>query len=255
MQNFSKKYYPFLLLFITASSITALIPDAYASRIISSPYVKGEKWIIENHGSYAFDEDNKNDRSLKSRLRIGYGISNYIRPEININLSDTHGESLDFSTIQPAIKFQLSNKKEYFFDFGAKLKYSFTNDKNNGRADKIGSTIYLGKEIDSLIYYTNFSIDRETGSNRTKGTELAINQSVSKKISDNTKITLEYYSDFDELSAGNSWEEQNHQIGLSASFDLKDQLKKNVKMTIGALQGITNNSPDQTIKWELKLNF
>lgn len=245
MKDFLKRY---CIIFTPFFAFVVFTEEAKATRKVSSPYVAVGKWELENHGSYAFDEDAPKDKSFKSRLRVNYGFNKLFRLGLNASFADTHGQSMDFTNFQPTIKSQLTEKGEYFFDVATKLKYSIVTER--AKADKLGATLYLGKKYGNYTHYLNVNVDRETGNFKSKGTELSAYYGVYMPFNEDAKIGLEYYGDLDELSAGNNWEEQTHQIGPVFIFKVPDG-----KVILGVLQGITNDSPDQAFKWELKFKL
>lgn len=223
---------------------------AEASKKVRSPYVTEGQWALEHFGTYGFDKSDSKDGVYKSKVALGYGVTDWWKVEFEAVIEDAVGDELTYKASEIVNKFQLTEKGEYWLDAGLYTAYEFFRDSN--RADKVEAKILLAKPMGDYTHFVSIDFDREVGDNASDVTEGGLNYELSYKYSDDWKFGGEYFSDYGDLSSTGSWSTQSHQVGPYAKYYIPGT---QVELQLGWLFGISSGATDHELKWELEYKF
>jgi len=234
----------------TVSAIMLISSSAHAVQKIRSPYVTKGKPNIELYGTYNFDDNNSKDGRMDTVLEIGYGVTDFWKPELEIIFDDRPGQSFKVNAYEIINKFQLTEKGKYFADVG--LYTAWEKHTDNKKADKIELHLLFSKDAGKLRHRANILFEQQVGENAKDDLEVGLSWQTVYKYSDDTKFGVEYFADFGEFDKRTNYNDQSHQIGGIVIHEIEDQ---NLELKFGYLAGISENAPDHTIRWVVEYKF
>lgn len=221
---------------------------AYAAPTVTSPYVSKGELEFESKTEYVIDGDSDVDGAWEQAFAVGYGFTDFWQAELEAEFA--HGgqsdANTDFDKVEFENKFQLTEAGQYWLDFGIKLSYAYALEDND--ADEIEGKILFGKDTGNFTHLSNVKIEREVGSNASGETGYGLAWSTSYRYAQEFEPGFEIHSDFGNFDDG--FDEQGHSIGPVAygSFG-------NFGYDTGVLFGVSNSSPDATLKLVLEYEF
>ena len=247
-----KKIYKYMYVSLfTVIFMIGYASQAFATNKIYSPNVEGGELELEWRGGYDFDDRDAKDGAQKQKYAIGYGITDRWFTELYgvIEKEAEQGE-FDFTDIEWANKFQLTEQGQYWMDVGLYVAYETT--VKAKKADKIEGKILLEKSFSSLQHTLNINFDQEVGGGKVKGLEAGLAWSSRYRWKKYFEPGFEWYSDFGELQDIKSYKKQKHQVGPVFYGKVGS-----VKYDIGYLFGATDSAPDGELKWimEYEIHF
>lgn len=242
-----------LLLLLPILLITTFFSQAaLAAKKVYSPYVSKGEWAFENYGTYQIDDDASKDRALKAKTAIGYGVTDYLKLELEAvtkKSARSAGEDFELTAIEPVAKWQLTEKNEYFWDVGLYTALELHTD--DAEDDKWEAKLLLGKKIGKWSHYTNLAFDQKYEGND-RDAEFEFTHNTAYKIDDQWKIAAEAFLDFKDMDDANQWSEQDHRIGGEVTYYIPDT---SWEMKLGYLFGISESAPDGSIKWLIEYKW
>lgn len=237
---------------IVKCSIVALaffliaIPEALATHKIYSPKVHKGQWEFEARGHVDFDDQDSKDNKQKYKYDIGYGVTDQWKTEVVFEVEKEAGkDEFDFKAVEWENIFQLSGE-DALIDYGLYFAYEWKPDKDD--EDKIEAKILLEKRINDIKHTANLIFEKEVWGDA--GKEL-VGEFAWRSKYYWTKLVrpgFEYYIDFGELNDGNSYDEQEHQVGPM----VYGKFGGHIEYELGYLFGISDSAPDGTLRWLLE---
>jgi hypothetical protein len=245
--NYIKKYLPVIILCLFLIADPALAGPSK----ISSPYVKKGQWEVKNIGTLGFDDDDADE--WEHGVEVEYGIAERLKLSAKAEIKDEAGADISFEKIALGTKMQLTEKGAYFVDVGAKLSYDIGTAA--GKADKIGATLYLAHNFDSdITARANIKVGHEVGEYRSKDLTLETNIGVYKSFGE-FMGGIEYFGDYGDLDAGNSYSEQDHALGPIIGKSWKIDESAELETRFGYYHALSDGAYDHVVKYELEFKF
>ena len=141
--------------------------------------------------------------------------------------------------------------------WAAALYFSYNWAREKGDASEIEYKVLLEKDLFGARNIINFVFENEFGSKAKGSTSFKISYLTmyKKPVYKGIKIGFGGISNFGQLDNFNSPGRQKHQIGpgFKKSFHLTNGMEYNI--FIGPLIGLTNASADNTLMWNMELEF
>lgn len=231
---------------------TCLMPaQAHATKKVYAPYVEQGELELEYRGGYDIDDDDDVNGSWKQKFAIGYGVNDFWFTEVYTEF-EKEGESgadLEFSAIEWENKFQITQPGQYWIDLGLLTELEYN---TSGGADKAEVKALLAKDMGKFTHLANLGFEREFGEDSEDATEFGASWSSRYRYMPEFEPGFEIHSEFGRLDDGSSFNEEEHQIGPVFYGKVGS-----VKYDVGYLVGISDGSPDGTIKalLEYELRF
>ena len=226
------------LLFLSFSTISQA---SYATNKVSSPEVTQDKLGLEYRAGYDVDDRAAKDGASLHKYVINYGVTDRLRPEIKVIMTDAADNDMRFTGFEPSLKWQMFKKNEAWFSTALQGTYKQDNSK---RPDKLESKLLLGKQIGKFQHLANIAVEHEIGAGRRSGTALIASWKTKYYLTDYVEPGIEFHSNFGKLNDGLSYNEQNHQLGPSISGGIGE----NFRYDIGYLFGVSDAATDGRIK-------
>ncbi len=221
------------------------VSNAYAGRDVSSPYVSKGEWDLESKSEYVIDGDNDVDDTFEQSFEVGYGITEYLGIEAGIEFEDEPGEDFEAKSLEVETTIQLSERGEYFIDSGLKFKYEHS---LLGGADELVGEVLLAKAVGKMSYGANIDVATEVGDGSDDGQDIGFDWKAAYQYSDHYAFGLEYYGSYGDTTDDIS--DLEHLLGPVAYGEIGE-----VEYEAGVLAGLTDESPDVTLKLNFEYEF
>ena len=216
---------------------------AHASHIIYAPTVEYGETEIELRGHYNFDNGDSLDGSSKFKLDIGYGFTDRWFCEIVLEYKNPANGSGDLKAIEWENIFQLTEQGQYSADWGLLVEYKFARD--SGKPDKIEVGPLMQKEFGRRLLTTNLILGKEVGSHAQGGIEWEFASRLQWRRGPLFEPAIELFAEEDELQLGPAFLGRTR-IGDSLTFFAYE---------LGLLFGLTDDTPDQTLRFIVEAEF
>ena len=221
--------------------------EAVATKKVYSPLVEEGELEFEMRGGYDFDDRASKDGKQVQKYAVGYGVTDRWFTELYGEIEQGATEdNFDFTAIEWENRYQLFDQGQYWLDAG--LYFAYENSFEAKHADKIEGKLLLEKPLVHFTHTVNLELEQEVGQYRTKDVKGATAWSSRYRWKESLEPGIEWHADFGELNAGNSFDEQTHQLGPVFYGKLFDHFKYD----IGYLFGVSDAAPDGTLKWILE---
>lgn len=235
IKNFSA-----LLFFIVLFSASS----AFASKTVTGPTVKDGESFAESKSEYVIDDDSDEDGAWKEKINVGHGFTSYWASEIEatIERGGASEDDTEFRSVEWKNKFQFTDQKTAGFDTGMRIGYVF--DTSGDSPDEIDVRFLAGKDIGAYAHRANLIFDRQVGGGAEDDINTGFAWSSRYKYADSFQPGFELYNSFGEMGDGSDFDEQDHRAGpvFYGRFD------NGLSYDVGYLFGISDNSPDGTVK-------
>lgn len=226
----------------------ALMPCAAqaASKYLSSPGVKEGVTTLKSRGSVEWGD---NDDVWRNKIDLEHGLTAHFKVGIAADIRKYEGETIDYTKTELKATYRFTGD-ESSLQAAAQGKYEFN---HVGDADEMQAKLLLRGQAYGLDHKANLALSHEIGDESEDG--VSVDAAWGSYYDMGTyDIGAEYYADFGNLSDDNDFSEQEHHIGPVIGFDipLGQQI---VGARLGYLVGLTDESADHVIKYELGTDF
>jgi FTR1 family protein len=228
---------------LTVAASATFVPEkAFATETVTSPYVVEGELELEWKGGYTIDDDNDTDGAWKQKMAVAYGVNSFWQTEIEgeVEKEGDNGAHAEFTAVAWENKFQLTQPGEYWIDVGIKTELEHN---TASAADKAEVKLLLAKETGRFRHIANLVAEREFGEDSSHETETEFSWSTRYRYKPELEPGFEIYSGFGEWGEGNSFDEQEHQLGPVLYGKIRA-----VKYDVGYLFGISDEAPDGAVK-------
>lgn len=219
---------------------------------IYSPIVKGGELAFEARGNTTIDDDDDKDGAQRHIFEIEYGVTDWWKAAIfgRFNKSATGSLRYQLTAIENII--QLTEQGKYWLDAGVYLEYKLAADDSD--PDGVEVKLLLEKNINDFTHTLNLILEQDVGSKADKDLEFEYGWKTRKIITPHMKLGIEAFGKLGELKDIKSLQEQVHRIGpvFYHEFEIGTQ---EIEYNIGWLFGLTDASPDNTLRWQLEIPF
>ncbi len=219
---------------------------------IYSPIVKGGELAFEARGNITIDDDDNKDGAQRHVFEIEYGVNDWWKFGVfgRYNKSATGSLRYQLTGLENII--QLTEQGKYWLDAGIYLEYKFAADDSDPDGAEI--KLLLEKDINDFTHTLNLILEQEVGSKGDKDLEFEYGWKSRKKITPHMKLGIEAFGKLGELRDIKSLQDQDHRLGpvFYHEFHIGGQ---EIEYNIGWLFGLTDASPDNTLRWQLEIPF
>lgn len=215
-----------------------------ASDKVSSPNIDKGKAEFEYRSGYNSDDNPVLDGIFANKLVANYGITDRLRPEVKLLISNTPNDRVTGGEL--SLRWQFLKPKDKT-DLSASLdnKYKFYSDA--GKADQIEIRLLASKNIGIFSHVMNIGFEEEFGEHSSDGLSIETAWKTSYKINTYLAPGVEIYGNTGNLRYTHGYDGQEYQIGPALAGALTDS----VKYDIGYLFGISEAATDGRVKFLL----
>lgn len=230
------------IVFFNVIVMMAFPYNTFAIDNIPSPNVKKGKLAIQYRAGYDFDDlDSKDDRQPSS-LVTNYGITDKLRPEVKVILSNNPSESVKVTGFETSLRWQFLKPEDAWL--AAALDVNYKASIQSGRSDRLDIKVILGKEIGQLSNITTFSLEEEIGENSRNGPSFKASWKARYKINPYISPGFEFYANTGKLRDNLDFNDQSYRIGPIIYGNITEDIKYN----LGYIFGISDAATDGRVK-------
>jgi len=237
-------------------AVTVNAPDAQAGFKVYAPYVEYHELEIEYRPSRTIDGDDAKDNEQKHLLGVGYGVTEWWFTEVYAEWEREagKGEETAFEAFEWENRFQLTERGEYWADFGLLVEYERTD--SGSSPDKIELGLLFAKELGSFDATFNLGFEREVGGGAGDDVELSQSFQLKYRLDPAFEPGVEVFSEFGAIDDMPDFDQQEHYVGpaVEGVLPLGDTGTK-LKYNVGYLFGVTDAAEDGVVKAIIELEF
>jgi hypothetical protein len=240
--------------FLVLMAVWAITPvNVQADPKVYSPIVTKGKLAVGNRGNTTIDDDDEHDGSQRHVFLIEYGVTDWWKTEIVARLNKKAEHSLRYYATAWENIFQLTEQGKYWLDAGLYLEYKLKDEKND--PDIFEAKLLLEKPVQGFQNTLNLIIEQELGSDGDDDLEFGYAWRTRKEIGHHMKIGFEAFGELGELRDIESLDHQEHRIGPVFYHAIELGHHREIEYNIGWLFGLTDESPDNTFRWQIEFVF
>lgn len=235
---------------LIASLAFGFSSQVLATHKVYSPQVEKGEWAAEVRGHASFDEDDSKDDEQAHRLELEYGITDYWKTAFFGDFQQEPMGSLKYTATGWENIFYILKESEH--GLGAGLYLEYKDSHRGGTADDIEIKLLLEKQIAHFLNTVNLNFEKGVGSAADEGVEFAYAWRTGWMFNPMAHVGFEAFGEIGEVHAAPDLSEQEHQLGPVMYGKFKFDGIGKFKYRLGWLFGLTEETPDHALKWELE---
>lgn len=247
---------PLVVIFAVVSSILMVLAappvQAGPAAKVYSPNVEFGETEIEFRGGYVEDDDHPKDGEQQYKVAVGHGIMSRWFTEIVFEYETGPGESLNLEAVEWENIIQLTEPGQYFLDMGIFAEYVHKRDGDAAAKVEIGPMFQY--EQGPVVFNLNTIFEREVGDGAASPTELTYGFQAKWRGNELFEPGVQAFGELGEWDNWGASNQQEHNFG-PAFFGKLKQGDYSIKYSAGWLLGLTSITPDNTIRFELELEY
>ncbi len=230
----------------------SLSKEALSHHKIYGAVVEEGRRSLEWRGHLNLDDGTEVDKEHHHVFESEYSWTNFWQSEIEFHLSDKENTPLDFEKIEIQNQIQIIDTQNY----AAAIYFSYNFISEGDKGDEIEYKFLNQYGNDYFNFITNFIFEKQVGSQASGSTEFSLTNYLvfEKPVYKKFKIGLIGFSEFGKISSIKAYHVQEHQYGfqLERDFIMND---RDYEFSIGYLKGLTDESANHTLIWNLELEL
>lgn len=235
---------------IAALALVAHPTDARASHVVYSPLVEEGEIAVELRGHYDFDDDKSIDGAQAYKAEVEWAPTAWWLTEVLVKYEREPGEDLDATEIASENIFQLTDQGKYWMDFGLLAEFVYSLEDGGANALEIG---LLGqKDFGANEVRVNLVFEQELESGA--DLEMEYRWQYRYRLDERFEPGIEMYGGLGEWGEFGSFDDHEQQLG-PAMFGKFRTAGGAIKYELGLLFGLTDETPDTTVRFLLEYEF
>ena len=239
----------FLLLFL----LLFYYDISFSHHKIYSPQVEEGRQSFEWRGHHDIDDRNEFNKLHHHVLETEYSWTNYWQSELEFHVSDKSETPLDWEKTEFQNQMQIIDYNHW----AAALYFSYNFVSEKEKADEIEYK-YLNEVFNDYFgFISNFIFEKEVSKTASGSTTFSLSNYFYLKDFLNTDINFGVlgFSEFGYVSKFNVFNKQEHQYGIQFEKDFKPFQDLELELAFGYLHGLTDETSNHTILWNIELEF
>lgn len=236
---------------IAAACWCAAVQAGPAAKVYG-PLVEYRETELEFRGGYVEDNDHPDDGEQQYVVAIGRGVMPRWFTEIVLEYERGPGESQTLEAVEWENIFQLTEPGQYFVDLGLFAEY--VAERGSGKADKVEIGPLLQYELGAAQFNLNPIFEREVGDRASEKTELTYAAQFKLRGNPLFESGLQAFGELGEWDDWATSNQQEHNLGPAFFGKIKGG-DYAVKYNAAWLLGMTAATPDNTLRFELELEY
>ncbi len=226
-----------LLVLLSLSSV------ARAESNASSPSVTQGQMELEYELVDRFD-NNRAKAGAEHELEITYGLTDRIRPQIELEFEDEANQSMKVEALAFGVQYQITKKQEAWLESAVRLNYDF----RPSDANELRGRLILQKQHGPYRQRVTIRADQELGDDaQSGGPEWRVLVGSRYQLSDDYELGLEYDGTLGRGRDFNHYNMQQHYIGPAFYGEVMDA----VEYEFGYAFGISKAASNATVHFVL----
>jgi FTR1 family protein len=224
--------------------------ESRASHVVYSPLVEEGEIAVELRGHYDFDDSKSIDGGQAYKAEVEWAPTAWWLTELLVKYERAPGESLDATEIASENIFQLTDQGKYWMDFGLLAEFVYSLEDGGSNALEVG---LLGqKDFGQNEVRVNLVFEQalESGADL----EMEYRWQYRYRLDERFEPGIEMYGGLGEWGEFGSFDDHEQQLG-PAMFGKFRTATGAIKYELGLLFGLTNDTPDTTLRFLLEYEF
>ena len=224
--------------------------ESRASHVVYSPLVEEGEIAVELRGHYDFDDSKSIDGGQAYKAEVEWAPTAWWLTELLVKYERAPGESLDATEIASENIFQLTDQGRYWMDFGLLAEFVYSLEDGGANALEFG---LLGqKDFGQNEVRVNLVFEQalESGADL----EMEYRWQYRYRLDERFEPGIEMYGGLGEWGEFGSFDDHEQQLG-PAMFGKFRTATGAIKYELGLLFGLTNETPDTTLRFLLEYEF
>ena len=232
--------------------LVASYPDtARAAHTIYSPVVEEGEIAIEVRGHHDFDSSDELDGGQQYKLDLEYAPTWFWRTELVGEWEREPGESIEATEVAWENIFQFAPQGKHWADFGMLVEYIHS--LEDGTEDGLELGLLGEKQFSRTVLTANLLAEREFAGGAE--TEMEYAARYRWRVSELFEPGVELYGELGDWGDFGSLSDHTHQIGPSLLGRVRAGAHSAFKYETAVLFGLTDDSPDATLRFQLEYEF
>jgi len=235
------------------TGLLTVIPDAHATHKVYSPLVEKGEMEIEARGHVDVDANGDKDGAREDIYEVGYGITDWWSSSLFVEFAEEPHEGYRHEATAWENIFQLTDTGRYWLDAGLYLEYEWAADSDS--PNKVEGKLLLEKSKGRWVNTANLIVEREVGSGASDDVELGYAWRTKYRLRPELEPAVELYGGFGDLNDVGLSDEDRQQAGPVLTGKFRAGNRGAFVYEAGYLFGLTDASPDGTVKWLLEYEY
>ena len=219
---------------------------------VYSPIIEKGEVGLEILGNTTIDDDAEQDKFQYHELEFEKSITNWWASSITVSLIKPSQETLIFNNFGWENTVQFTEQGKYLLDLGVHFEFEF--DDENEKANAFELRLLFEKTINKYEHIFNINFEQQYGSSADESTEIEYIWRTKNAITNHFSIGFEAYGAMGEVNDLSPLEKQQHIIGPALYNDFKIGGLE-IETHIVWMFGLTDESADNTIRWQIEFPF
>jgi high-affinity iron transporter len=238
-------------LVLVACLATLPAPRVEAAHTVYSPIVEQGELAVELRSHRDFDSRAEVDGSQQLKAEFEYTPTSFWRAELLGEWEQDGGGSLAATEVAWENVFQLTPQGKYWLDLGLVAEYAHSLEHDGNDALELG--LLAEKQFERTVLTANFLAEREFAG----GAETALEYAARYRwrLAEAFEPGVELYGELGDWGDNGSFESHEHQFGPSLLGKFRTTGRSAWKYEAAVLFGLTQESPDTTVRLQLEYEF
>ena len=226
--------------------IAAGVAHAGPADKVYLPHVEAGELEFEFRGGVQDEDDGAWERAFVAD--VGYGVNAWWFTELAVEYEGVSGEGGGIEALEWENVFQLTEQGKYWVDLGLFAEYEYT--REDGTPDEIVVGPMFQKDIGRAQANLNLLFSREVGADREDGTEFGYAWQLRWRGNPRCEFGLQGFGGAGEF--GDLFEDDSSKAGPALFGGKRLAGGDKFKWDAALLAGLTSDSPDTTLRFQLE---
>ena len=235
---------------LIAAGLVAVRPaPARAEFEVRSPIIDYRELEIEHKGSTTFDSRPEKRGDRKMVLEVGYGVTEFWKPSIEISWAREPGGKLIYDATAFENIFQLTPQGKYWADLGFFFEYERTTKRE---PDEISFGPIVQKEWGPTLHTLNVVFERQVGPEASRAYALKYAWQSRWRLHPLFEPGFEFHGAIEDVARAGRFSDQEHRVGPSISGLLLLGRYGKIKYQTAYLFGYSEAASCGAFRWQLE---
>jgi len=231
-----------IFIFCTLSALVAVKPAAAntGSAVGGATVEKGKTAVEYRLAGSLDDESTSQDDRMRTRVHLDHAFTDIYAARIVYVMDRLKGDGLEAGNVSWQNRFHFVKRDVYGWDGGMRLNYTVAD--GDKKPDDLSLRFYQEFPLEGLEIRFNQIFGHDLGEDSGKGVSAEWRSQITRKITDNTAVGIDFFHDFGNLSQQSGYRAQEHAVGPV----IKTKFGGGYSMEAGYRLGISTAASDHS---------
>jgi hypothetical protein len=235
---------------LVATGFVVIRPEAARAEFeVRSPIIDYQELEIEHKGSTTFDRREEKRGARKLVMEVGYGITEFWKPSIEVSWAREPGGKLIYDATAFENIFQLTPQGKYWADVGFFFEYERTTRRE---PDEISFGPIVQKEFGPTLHTLNVLFERQVGPEASRAYALKYAWQSRWRIHPLFEPGIEFHGMVEDVARAGRFADQEHRVGPSISGLVSFGRFGKLKYQTAYLFGYSEAASHGAFRWQLE---